>query len=137
VALTAWREPRNRGRVGNWLAELSHRRVNLDTSRTAEWKWLDSGDVEFRLHAVSEAADTGPWLLRTGFRVLGRTNQLASTARSAGESPPTDRGHARSSLSGRDSLTRDGARGGDVPRRDPWGSVRRTNVDFDDWEPTW
>ena len=27
-------------------------------------------------HAVSKAADTGPWLLRTGFRVLGRTNQL-------------------------------------------------------------
>jgi Domain of unknown function (DUF1990) len=40
------------------------------------WKWLDSGEVEFRLHAVSKAADTGPWLLRTGFRVLGRTNQL-------------------------------------------------------------
>jgi uncharacterized protein (UPF0548 family) len=40
------------------------------------WKWIDSGDVEFRLHAVSKAADTGPWVLRTGFRLVGRTNQL-------------------------------------------------------------
>jgi uncharacterized protein (UPF0548 family) len=40
------------------------------------WKWLDTGDVEFRLHAVSRTADTGPWILRTGFRVLGRPNQL-------------------------------------------------------------
>ena len=40
------------------------------------WKWLDSGDVEFRLHAVSKVADQGPWLLRTGFRLVGRVNQL-------------------------------------------------------------
>jgi uncharacterized protein (UPF0548 family) len=40
------------------------------------WKWLDTGDVEFRLHAVSRAARTGPLLLRTGFRLVGRTRQL-------------------------------------------------------------
>ena len=40
------------------------------------WKWLDTGEVEFRLHAVSKAADTGPRLLRTGFRIVGRFNQL-------------------------------------------------------------
>ena len=40
------------------------------------WKWLDSGDVEFRLHAVSKAAETGPWVLRTGFRLVGRPRQL-------------------------------------------------------------
>jgi uncharacterized protein (UPF0548 family) len=40
------------------------------------WKWLDSGDAEFRLHAVSRAADSGPWVLRTGFRLVGRPNQL-------------------------------------------------------------
>lgn len=32
------------------------------------WKWLDTGDVEFRLHAFSRAAQTGPFVLRTGFR---------------------------------------------------------------------
>jgi uncharacterized protein (UPF0548 family) len=39
-------------------------------------KWLDTGDVEFRLHAVSRPARTGPWVLRTGFRLVGRVNQL-------------------------------------------------------------
>jgi uncharacterized protein (UPF0548 family) len=40
------------------------------------WKWLDTGDVEFRLHAFSRAAQTGPFLPRTGFRLFGRTHQL-------------------------------------------------------------
>jgi uncharacterized protein (UPF0548 family) len=39
-------------------------------------KWLDSGDVEFRLHAVSQPARNGPWVLRTGFRLVGRVSQL-------------------------------------------------------------
>ncbi len=40
------------------------------------WKWLDTGEVEFRLHAVSKVADTGPRTLRLGFRIVGRLNQL-------------------------------------------------------------
>lgn len=40
------------------------------------WKWLDSGDVEFRLRAISRAARTGPFLPRLGFRLFGRPHQL-------------------------------------------------------------
>jgi uncharacterized protein (UPF0548 family) len=40
------------------------------------WKWLDSGDVEFHLRAVSRAARTGPFFLRLGFRLFGRPHQL-------------------------------------------------------------
>lgn len=40
------------------------------------WKWLDTGDVEFHLRAVSRPARSGPFLLRTGFRLVGRSNQL-------------------------------------------------------------
>ena len=40
------------------------------------WKWLDTGDVEFHLRAVSRPASDGPLLLRTGFRLLGRSRQL-------------------------------------------------------------
>ncbi|MGC1165940.1 MAG: DUF1990 family protein [Solirubrobacterales bacterium] len=40
------------------------------------WKWLDSGDVEFHLRAVSRPAARGPLLLRTGFRLFGRNHQL-------------------------------------------------------------
>jgi uncharacterized protein (UPF0548 family) len=39
-------------------------------------KWLDTGDVEFRLHGVSRAARTGPLVLRLGFRLVGRNQQL-------------------------------------------------------------
>jgi hypothetical protein len=41
------------------------------------WKWLDTGAVEFRLHAVSRVARSGPLLLRLGFRLIGRSRQLA------------------------------------------------------------
>jgi uncharacterized protein (UPF0548 family) len=40
------------------------------------WKWLDSGDVEFRLRAISRPATSGPVLTRIGFRIFGRTQQL-------------------------------------------------------------
>jgi hypothetical protein len=40
------------------------------------WKWLDSGDVEFHLRAVSRPASEGPFLLRAGFRLFGRAHQL-------------------------------------------------------------
>jgi uncharacterized protein (UPF0548 family) len=40
------------------------------------WKWLDTGDVEFRLHAISRGARSGPLPLRLGFRLVGRRRQL-------------------------------------------------------------
>ncbi|MDQ4072041.1 MAG: DUF1990 domain-containing protein [Actinomycetota bacterium] len=40
------------------------------------WKWLDTGDVEFRVHAFSRTARSGPALLRLGFRLVGRREQL-------------------------------------------------------------
>ena len=41
------------------------------------WKWLDSGDVEFRLHAgVAGRRRPARGSLRTGFRLVGRINQL-------------------------------------------------------------
>jgi len=39
-------------------------------------KWLDTGDVEFRLHAISRPARSGPLLPRIGFRLVGRSQQL-------------------------------------------------------------
>ena len=39
-------------------------------------KWLDSGDIEFRLRVVSRPARSGSWVLRTGFRLVGRNQQL-------------------------------------------------------------
>lgn len=40
------------------------------------WKWIDTGDVEFHLRAVSRPARSGPLPIRLGFRLFGRTQQL-------------------------------------------------------------
>ena len=40
------------------------------------WKWMDTGDVEFHLRAVSRPARHGPLLTRLGFGLIGRTQQL-------------------------------------------------------------
>ena len=39
-------------------------------------KWLDTGDVEFRVHGASRAARSGPLVPRLGFRLVGRAQQL-------------------------------------------------------------
>ena len=41
------------------------------------WKWLDTGDVEFRLDAFSKVADKGSPILRLGYLLVGRSHQLA------------------------------------------------------------
>ncbi len=42
----------------------------------AVWKWLDDGAVEFRIHAVSRRARAGNPLVRLGFRLVGRHEQV-------------------------------------------------------------
>jgi len=39
-------------------------------------KWLDTGDIEFRVHGASRPARRGPLVPRLGFRLVGRTQQL-------------------------------------------------------------
>jgi len=40
------------------------------------WKWIDTGDVEFHLRAVSRPARSGPLPIRLGFSLFGRSQQL-------------------------------------------------------------
>jgi uncharacterized protein (UPF0548 family) len=42
----------------------------------AVWKWLDGGTVEFRIHVVSRRARVGNPLVRLGFRLVGRRQQV-------------------------------------------------------------
>jgi uncharacterized protein (UPF0548 family) len=65
-----------RARVFGWAYQTLDGHFEQGEMHYQVWKWFDTGDVEFRLHAVSRTADTGPWILRTGFRVAGRPNQL-------------------------------------------------------------
>jgi uncharacterized protein (UPF0548 family) len=63
-------------RVFGWAYQTLDGHFEQGEMHYQVWKWFDTGDVEFRLHAVSKAADTGPLILRTGFRMGGRPNQL-------------------------------------------------------------
>jgi uncharacterized protein (UPF0548 family) len=42
----------------------------------AVWKWLDDGAVEFRIHVISRPAPLGNPLVRLGFRLVGRRQQV-------------------------------------------------------------
>ena len=42
----------------------------------AVWKWLDDGSVEFRIHVVSRPARIPNRLIRLGFRLFGRGQQI-------------------------------------------------------------
>ena len=63
-------------RVYGWYYDTLEGHFEQGRMHYEVWKWLDSGEVHFRLHAVSRGAETGPWVLRTGFRLVGRVNQL-------------------------------------------------------------
>jgi uncharacterized protein (UPF0548 family) len=47
------------------------------------WKWLDTGEVEYRIHAVSQLARTRNPILNLGFRLVGRREQLQFARRCA------------------------------------------------------
>jgi uncharacterized protein (UPF0548 family) len=69
-------------RVYGWYYDTLEGHFEQGRMHYEVWKWLDSGEVHFRLHAVSRGAETGPWVLRTGFRLVGRVNQLQFYRRS-------------------------------------------------------
>ena len=47
------------------------------------WKWLDTGEVEYRIHAVAQVAETRRPILNLGFRLVGRRNQIRFARRCA------------------------------------------------------
>lgn len=47
------------------------------------WKWLDTGEVEYRIHAVAQVAETRSPILDLGFRLVGRRHQVLFARRCA------------------------------------------------------
>jgi len=64
-----------RARVFFWNYRTLEGHVEAGQRAFEVWKWLDSGEVEFRTHAVSRPADTNA-IVRLGFRLLGRHKQV-------------------------------------------------------------
>jgi hypothetical protein len=66
-----------RARIWGWAYRTLEGHLEKGEMDWQVWKWLDSGEVQFRIHAYSrQAADPNP-IVRLGFRLFGRREQLA------------------------------------------------------------
>jgi uncharacterized protein (UPF0548 family) len=62
-------------RVFAWNYQTLEGHVESGRRDFEVWKRLDTGEVEFRTHAISRPAETSP-IIRLGFRLLGRHKQV-------------------------------------------------------------
>ena len=60
-----------RARVWGWTYGTLRGHVEAGEMSWETWKWLDSGEVEFRVHALSRPSRIRNPFTRLGFRVLG------------------------------------------------------------------
>jgi hypothetical protein len=66
----------HRVRVWGWAYRTLDGHLERGQMDYQVWKWLDTGRIEFRIHAVSEIAHIPNPLVRFGFRLLGRRQQV-------------------------------------------------------------
>jgi uncharacterized protein (UPF0548 family) len=64
------------GRVFGWTYQTLDGHVESGQMDWQVWKFPDSGEVLFRIHSFSRRARRGSPLLRIGFRLIGRREQL-------------------------------------------------------------
>jgi uncharacterized protein (UPF0548 family) len=63
-------------RVSGWSYRTLEGHLEIGEMAWEVWKWQDSGAVEFHIHAFSRAAPTDSLLVRLGFRLFARREQL-------------------------------------------------------------
>ena len=63
-------------RVWGWSYGTLAGHVERGRMDYAVWKWLDDGAVEFRIHVVSRRAPVRNPIVRLGFRIVGRREQV-------------------------------------------------------------
>jgi uncharacterized protein (UPF0548 family) len=63
-------------RVWGWSYRTLRGHLERGQMSYEVWKWLDTGEVEFRIAAISHRARVGNPLVRLGFALLGRREQL-------------------------------------------------------------
>jgi hypothetical protein len=64
-------------RVWGWAYQTLEGHLEMGQMDWQVWKWLDTGRVEFRIHAYSRVAPDRNPIVRLGFRLFGRREQLA------------------------------------------------------------
>jgi uncharacterized protein (UPF0548 family) len=65
-----------RARVWGWSYRTLEGHLEQGEMGYEVWKWLDSGEVEFRIHRFVRSASGGNPIVRLGFRLLGRREQV-------------------------------------------------------------
>jgi uncharacterized protein (UPF0548 family) len=63
-------------RVWGWNYATLQGHLEMGQMGYEVWKWLDTGEVEFRIHVVSRAGQIRNPIVRLGFRIFGRREQI-------------------------------------------------------------
>ena len=63
-------------RVWGWNYATLQGHLEMGQMDYEVWKWVDNGDVEFRIHVVSRRSRVGNPIVRLGFRTFGRREQV-------------------------------------------------------------
>ncbi len=70
-------------RVWGWAYRTLEGHLERGQMDYQVWKWLGTGEVEYRIHAVSEVAEIRNPILNLGFRLVGRREQRLFARRCA------------------------------------------------------
>jgi hypothetical protein len=70
-------------RIWGWAYQTLEGHLERGQMDYQVWKWLDTGEVEFRIHAVAQIAHTRNPVLNLGFRLVGRRQQVRFARRCA------------------------------------------------------
>jgi hypothetical protein len=70
-------------RVWGWAYRTLEGHLERGQMDYQVWKWLDTGEVDYRIHAVAQVAETHNPVLNLGFRLVGRREQLRFARRCA------------------------------------------------------
>jgi uncharacterized protein (UPF0548 family) len=65
-----------RVRVWGWAYRTLEGHLERGQMNYELWKWEETGNVEFRIHAISEMAAIRNPIVRLGFRLFGRREQI-------------------------------------------------------------
>jgi uncharacterized protein (UPF0548 family) len=63
-------------RIWGWSYRTLQDHLEMGQMDYQVWKWTDTGEVEFRIHVVSQPASVPNPIVRLGFRLFGRREQI-------------------------------------------------------------
>jgi uncharacterized protein (UPF0548 family) len=65
-------EDDRRVRIWGWAYQTLEGHIEQGQMNWEVWKWLDTGEVQFRIHSYSRNAKARNWFVNTGFKLVGQ-----------------------------------------------------------------